>query len=78
MITIINMKRKFDSFTLEEALKIQEEHLQKWELILKPDVAAKLRAKVLATNVGVTRPYDICRGTAILDFVLNPQTHNLV
>lgn len=65
-------------FTMERALAIQEEHLQKWEKILKPEVATKLRILVLAQNAGVTNPYDVCRGTDIDQYVHNAEYYNLV
>jgi hypothetical protein len=60
------------TFTLADALAIQEEHLKQWDLILKPEVAAKLRAIVLATNKGVTNPYVVTRGSDIDHYVHNP------
>jgi hypothetical protein len=50
---------------MAEALQIQEEHLKQWESILKPEVFAKLRELVTATNATVTDPHDVCRGTEL-------------
>lgn len=59
-------------FTFTRAFEIQEEHLKQWESILKPEVYAKLRILVTATNSTVKSPYDVCRGSMIDTFVHNP------
>jgi hypothetical protein len=58
-------------FTMEVALKYQEDHLQKWEAILKPEVAKKLREIVLAQNTNLQFPWQVCRGGDIDYYVHN-------
>lgn len=58
-------------FTMEQALAMQESHLKQWDAILKPEVAAKLRERVLNENKGVTNPFEICRGSMISELVHN-------
>ena len=63
---------------MEEALNYQRQHLAEWEKVLKPEVFAKLRALVVATNSTVTNPYDVCRGTAIECFIHNAAYHKII
>lgn len=66
-----------NDITMTKMLAMQDEHLKQWESILKPEVAAKLRAIVLATNKGVTNPYEITRGSEIDRYVHNPAQYLL-
>jgi hypothetical protein len=56
---------------MDVALKIQEEHLQQWEAILKPEIAKKLREIVLAQNQNLQVPWEVCRGGEIDYYVHN-------
>lgn len=67
-----------DTFTMEQALAIQEQHLKQWDSILKPEIAARLRALVTATNATVKTPYEVCRGSGIDRFVHNPGDYLLI
>ena len=59
-------------FTMADALQIQADHLAQWELILKPEVFAKLKALVTASNSYAKFPHDVCRGNMIDMYVHNP------
>lgn len=61
-----------NEFTIKQAIEIQEEQLKRWEKVLKPEIAAKLRKLVTAENDKTKDPYEICRGTDIDVFVHNP------
>lgn len=76
------MKKIYDReypMTMDEALQIQDAHLNEWALVLKPEVMEKLRALVKETNKNVTEePWLVVRGDAITEFILNAKYHQLV
>lgn len=61
---------KNNTFTVEEGLKIQAEHLTQWETILIPEVYEALEEYAKRKNNEAKTGYDICRGSD-LDFYIN-------
>ncbi len=60
-----------DIFTRETAIAIQEGDLKRWDVVLKPEVAKRLREIVISRNAILEKPDDICRGDRITMLVLN-------
>lgn len=58
-------------FTLEEAHKIQIEHLIKWAKVLKTSVYLALLSHAIKSNKEVTDPYKVFRGSDISCWVEN-------
>lgn len=66
------MNMKQTPFTKAEAIRYQQEHLKQWELVLKPEVFAKLKAWAEETNETEENPYEIRRGCTLNSWVVNP------
>lgn len=58
-------------FTIQDALKIQAEHLKKLQTVLKPEVFSLLKIATIASNKGVINPYGIRRGGSLDTWVAN-------
>jgi hypothetical protein len=57
-------------FTLEQALDIQEEHINEWELVLNTEAFVRLTIKVKEANKkGYKSPYDVVRGSTLSQYV---------
>ena len=57
-------------FTLEQALDIQEEHINEWELVLNTEAFVRLTIKVKEANKkGHKSPYDVVRGSTLSQYV---------
>jgi len=57
-------------FTLQQALDIQEEHINEWELVLNTEAFVRLTIKVKEANKkGYKSPYDVVRGTTLSQYV---------
>ena len=57
--------------TVEQGIKIQQEHLQQWKTVLKPEVYDKLEKWALLTNNEARTGYEIRRGTDLSNYVQN-------
>lgn len=59
-------------FTYQDALRIQEQGLARWQAVLKPAVFAKLEADVRAAtaHIGTENPYSVVRGDDITQWVV--------
>jgi hypothetical protein len=68
-----------EMLTMAKALKIQAEHLAQWEQVLKPEVFARVKAIVEEKNrAAYPGPYDVFRGTKILELIVNAAYYGLV
>jgi hypothetical protein len=57
-------------FTIEEALKIQEEHISQWAVVLNPEAYVRLIEKVLERNRrGYKYAHNVARGTTLDQYV---------
>jgi hypothetical protein len=56
---------------MKTVLAIQEEHLKRWDSVLQPEVAAKLRQIATKDNATTKNPYDIVRGDRLYEIVAN-------
>lgn len=65
------MNNTTNSFTVAEAIKIQQDDLAKWERVLKPEVAAEMRRHAEADNDKTTNPHRIIRGSDLSNYVQN-------
>lgn len=72
------MYKQPEPMSMATALDIQSDHLNKWQSVLKPEVMAKLRDYVIASNRGVTDPYEIVRGSQIDSLVMNASYHGFL
>ena len=61
---------KNNTFTVEEGLKIQAEHLTQWKTILISEVYEALEEYTKRNNNKAKTGYDVCRGSD-LDFYIN-------
>jgi hypothetical protein len=59
-----------NTFTVEEGLKIQAEHLRLWKAVLKLEVYEALEEYAKRKNNEAKTGYDVCRGSD-LDFYIN-------
>jgi hypothetical protein len=67
--TLNNVKKEF---TIDDALKIQLEHLRKWKLVLNPQTYLDVLDIVIEKNKkGYKSPYDVCRGSDIDNIIVN-------
>lgn len=57
-------------FTHENAYKIQQEHLERWKRLLKPEIFAKVEAKVKSLP-RPDDPFEVMRGDQLTCLVLN-------
>lgn len=57
--------------TVEQGIKIQQEHLQQWETVLKPEVYDKLEKWATSTNNEARTGYEIRRGTDLSSYIQN-------
>ena len=57
--------------TVEKGIQIQQEHLQQWKTVLKPEVYDKLEKWALLTNNEARTGYEIRRGTDLSNYVQN-------
>ena len=57
--------------TVEQGIKIQQEHLQQWGTVLKQEVYDKLEKWALLTNNEARTGYEIRRGTDLSNYVQN-------
>ena len=57
--------------TVEQGIKIQQEHLQQWKTVLKPEVYDKLEKWATLTNNEARTGYEIRRGTDLSNYVQN-------
>lgn len=58
-------------FSVEQGIKVQEEALKQWEVVLKPSVLAKLTEFARATNSKAKTGYEIRRGSDLSNFIAN-------
>jgi hypothetical protein len=59
-------------FTIEDALKIQLEHLRDWKLVLSPKAYIRILDEAIDRNKkGYKSPDDVWRGCDIEVFILN-------
>lgn len=63
------------TFTKEQAIAIQQEHLKLWEQRLNPEWFAKLKAWAEETNATQSNPHEIRRGGTLTDFICNPASY---
>lgn len=56
-------------FSKSDAIKIQREHLNEWQPLLKAAVFQKLRKWATATNETESNPYNIRRGQELTSFL---------
>ena len=57
--------------TVEKGIQIQQEHLQQWKTLLKPEVYDKLEKWATLTNNEARTGYEIRRGTDLSNYVQN-------
>ena len=57
--------------TVEQGIKIQQEHLQQWGTVLKQEVYDKLEKWATLTNNEARTGYEIRRGTDLSNYVQN-------
>jgi hypothetical protein len=57
--------------TVEGGIQIQQEHLQQWKTVLKPEVYDKLEKWATLTNNKARTGYEIRRGTDLSNYVQN-------
>jgi hypothetical protein len=57
--------------TVEGGIQIQQEHLQQWKTVLKPEVYDKLEKWATLTNNEARTGYEIRRGTDLSNYVQN-------
>lgn len=58
-------------FSVADGIRIQQQHLEQWKLLLKPDVYANLVLYAERDNGKARDGYDICRGTDLNNYLLN-------
>ena len=61
----LDVLKKSDTLTMEQALAYQAADLKMWERALKPNVYKAICDAVLSSNEEVTNPYAIFRGQSI-------------
>ena len=66
-----------NNFTLDVALSIQDDHLKEWGTVLKPEIHIKVCEIVKKRNIGITNPFQVCRGTDISNIVQNIAMGNI-
>jgi hypothetical protein len=66
-----------NSFTLEKSLSIQQQHLNEWKTVLKPEIYEQVEEIVKKRNVGITNPYLVCRGSDISNIISNIAMGNI-
>jgi hypothetical protein len=59
-----------NTFTVEEGINIQTEHLRLWKAVLKLEVYEALEEYAKRKNNEAKTGYDVCRGSD-LDFYIN-------
>jgi hypothetical protein len=65
-------------FTMEDALKIQLEHLRDWKLMLSPEHYIRVLDEAIEQNKkGYKSPNDVWRGCAIEMFIYNEMMKKL-
>lgn len=57
--------------TVEEGIKIQDEHLALWKKVLTPEAFDTLCKEAKVDNICAHTGYDICRGTYLDEIVHN-------
>ena len=57
--------------TVEGGIQIQQEHLQQWKTVLKPEVYDKLEKWATLTNNEARTGYEIRRGSDLSNYVQN-------
>ena len=60
-----------ETFTLQDAIKIQTDQLQVWKVVLKPKGYGELKAWATEHNHKLTNGIKVIRGTRMQDFILN-------
>jgi hypothetical protein len=66
-----------NSFTLDKALGFQEQHLNEWKTVLKPEIYEQVEEIVKKRNVGITNPYLVCWGSDISNIISNIAIGNI-
>ena len=61
----LDVLKKSDTLTMEQALAYQAADLKIWKLVLKPNVYKAICDAILSSNEEVTNPYNIFRGQSI-------------
>jgi len=66
---------KNTDFSVNDAIKIQQEQLQRWSTVLKPDIYNELKrlidAKTARERSGYKSGHDVFRGTDIEQAIVN-------
>ena len=58
-----------ETFTVQSGIEIQTLQLEGWKGVLKPEVFEALREYAIRTNDMARSGYDVCRGSALVNFV---------
>jgi len=67
----MSLQSTLDGLTIERALEIQQEQLNAWEKVLKPEVFRDLKAHCDHDNKAATAGKYIFRGSDMDNFVAN-------
>ena len=60
-----------NTFTIEQGLQVQREHLNEWKQVLKEEVYNELVKYCMDTNLEARTGYDINRGSSLSTWVCN-------
>ena len=71
VVFVENKKIIKEETTREDILKIQQQHLNEWKQLLKPEIYSALEKWAIEKNDQKTNMYDIVRGSKLTDFVVN-------
>lgn len=78
LFTPIKLDKMKVEFTMEDALKIQLEHLRDWKLMLSPEHYIRVLDEAIEQNKkGYKSPNDVWRGCAIEMFIYNEMMKKL-
>lgn len=64
-----------NTFTIEQGLQVQREHLNEWKQVLKEEVYNELETYCLNTNIEARTGSDIVRGSSLSTWVENYKRH---
>lgn len=63
--------------TVENAIKIQQQHLARWQQVLLPEVFSALKTWAESQNAGATAQWEIRRGDDLSHWVMNYPNHKI-
>jgi hypothetical protein len=66
-----------NTFTINDALEVQQENLRRWRTILNDRTFALLSNEAKARNINIKNPYDVFRGTDMDNYVHNIAINNI-